>query len=83
MKLTRFKCKPKTFLLCAFSLFQGIKERKCDMCNKYYYETAYWRHMKTVHASAETFVYSCDVCNKQFTHRLFFYYLLIIELILV
>ena len=31
---------------------KGFKQRHCEICNKYFYQTAYWRHMTAQHGKA-------------------------------
>ena len=45
--LLRNKVKIEAYLL-------GIKDKYCTICDKYFFETAFWRHMKIVHPSKES-----------------------------
>ncbi len=47
----------------------GIKDKFCDICDKYYFETAYWRHMKLVHPLEKNLRFSCQICNKTFSQK--------------
>ena len=33
---------------------RGLKQRHCQICDKYFYQTAYWRHMTVQHNSLRT-----------------------------
>ena len=33
---------------------KGLKQRHCQICDKYFYQTAYWRHMTVQHNSLKT-----------------------------
>ena len=49
------------------SRHQGVKQRHCEICDKYFYHTAYWRHLTTVHPKKEKLKYSCPHCSKVFS----------------
>jgi len=51
------------------SRHKGIKDKYCVICDKYFYETAYWRHNKMVHPSKESLRFSCDICKKKFSQQ--------------
>ena len=38
----------------------------CPRCDKYFYETAFWRHMALVHPSEERLRHACPTCGKRF-----------------
>ena len=48
---------------------KGIKDKHCAICNKYFYETAFWRHNKLVHPTRETLRFTCHLCQKQFPQK--------------
>eukprot|EP00092_Neocalanus_flemingeri_P030771 GFUD01033420.1.p1 GENE.GFUD01033420.1~~GFUD01033420.1.p1 ORF type:complete len:904 (+),score=181.26 GFUD01033420.1:107-2713(+) len=48
------------------SRHQGVKQRYCEICDKNFYHTAYWRHVATVHAKKEKLKHSCPHCSKVF-----------------
>lgn len=49
------------------SRHKGEKQRYCDICDKQFYQTAYWRHVATVHPSKDKLKHQCPQCNKVFT----------------
>ena len=51
------------------SRHSGIRDKFCEICDKYYYETAYWRHMKLVHPAEKSLRFSCQICNKAFSQK--------------
>ena len=42
----------------------GIKQKHCNICDKYFYPSAYWRHMSSVHPSEENLKFECNICGK-------------------
>ena len=42
---------------------QGKKQRHCVTCDKYFYDTAYWRHQATVHPEVMYIVQSLVFSN--------------------
>ena len=51
----------KTLVSC-YDLLQFL----CPRCDKYFYETAFWRHMALVHPSEERLRHACPTCGKRF-----------------
>ena len=47
----------------------GIKPRHCNICDKYFYPSAFWRHMSSVHPSEENLKFECNICGKLFPFK--------------
>lgn len=47
----------------------GIKPRHCNICDKHFYPSAFWRHMSSVHPSEENLKFECNVCGKLFPFK--------------
>ena len=45
---------------------KGVKQRYCVECDKYFYHTAYWRHLTSVHPKQEKLRHNCPHCGKVF-----------------
>ena len=42
----------------------GVKQKYCEKCDKHFYQTAYWRHLTTVHPIKERLRHACPHCDK-------------------
>jgi len=44
----------------------GLKMKYCAICDKKFYNSAFWRHMKVQHPTEEELKFDCSVCGKRF-----------------
>jgi len=47
----------------------GKKQRHCASCDKYFYDTAYWRHQAIVHPEKEKLRHPCPHCDRVFSQK--------------
>ena len=45
---------------------KGVKQKLCHICDKYFFHTAFYRHMSVQHPNEDKMKHMCTKCDKSF-----------------